>query len=93
MICHSCREPLEHPSGDGCALMTKHNTAEIMRLERAVMQEQAKLVLSQQECATLRSKRAKQRNEIARLTQRVEELVEANKKLVDEIKWMRGEHV
>ena len=24
-ICPSCREPLDYPSGDGCAAMTKHN--------------------------------------------------------------------
>lgn len=23
-ICPSCREPLDYPSGDGCAAMTKH---------------------------------------------------------------------
>lgn len=23
-LCPSCREPLDHPSGDGCAAMTKH---------------------------------------------------------------------
>lgn len=24
-LCPSCREPLDWPSGDGCAAMTKHN--------------------------------------------------------------------
>jgi len=23
-LCPSCREPLDYPSGDGCAAMTKH---------------------------------------------------------------------
>jgi hypothetical protein len=23
-LCPSCREPVDHPSGDGCAAMTKH---------------------------------------------------------------------
>ena len=23
-ICPSCKEPLDYPSGDGCAAMTKH---------------------------------------------------------------------
>lgn len=39
----------------------------------------------------MQSKLALQRTEIARLTQRCEKLVEQNKKLLDEIKWMRGE--
>jgi len=25
-ICPSCREPLDYPSGDGCAAMTKHES-------------------------------------------------------------------
>ena len=41
--------------------------------------------------ATLRSKAAKQRNEIARLTKAIEELQEMNKRLENEIKWMKGE--
>ena len=24
-LCPSCREPVDHPSGDGCAAMTKHH--------------------------------------------------------------------
>jgi predicted nucleic acid-binding Zn-ribbon protein len=43
------------------------------------------------QCATLRSKAAKQRNEIARLTKLVEELQDANKKLTADLKWLRGE--
>lgn len=43
------------------------------------------------QCATLRSKAAKQRNEIARLTKAIEELQEMNKRLENEIKWMKGE--
>ena len=43
------------------------------------------------QCATLRSKAAKQRNEIARLTKAIEELQEMNKRLENELKWMKGE--
>jgi len=25
-LCPSCREPLDYPSGDGCAAMTRHNS-------------------------------------------------------------------
>lgn len=39
----------------------------------------------------LQSKVATQRNEIARLTQVVEKLMEDKRKLVADIKWMRGE--
>ena len=39
----------------------------------------------------LRSKMAKQRNEIARLTQLAEKLRAEKAKLLDDIKWMRGE--
>jgi predicted nucleic acid-binding Zn-ribbon protein len=43
------------------------------------------------QCATLRSKAAKQRNEIARLTKAIEELQSEKAKLIAEIKWMKGE--
>ena len=39
----------------------------------------------------LQAKAAKQRNEVARLTQLVEKLREDNRKLLSDIKWMRGE--
>ena len=45
----------------------------------------------ERQLATLRSKAAKQRNEVARLTKAVEELQETNKRLTAQIKWMRGE--
>jgi len=45
----------------------------------------------ERQLATLRSKAAKQRNEVARLTKAVEELQEMNKRLTAQIKWMRGE--
>lgn len=41
--------------------------------------------------AALQSKAAQQRNEVGRLTKLVEELREDNKKLLADIKWMRGE--
>jgi len=28
--CPSCREPLDYPSGDGCAAMTKHKVRDMM---------------------------------------------------------------
>lgn len=40
----------------------------------------------------LQSKLAVQRNEIARLTQLVEKLMQQRDDLLKDIKWMRGEH-
>lgn len=64
---------------------------EIVRLERLVMQERAKLAALHEENAKLRSKIAKQRNEIGRLTQVAEKLSEDKAKLLSDVKWMRGE--
>ena len=33
-LCPSCREPYDHPSGDGCAIMTKHSIREFDESER-----------------------------------------------------------
>ena len=38
-LCPSCREPLNCPSGDGCAAMTKHNS-EINYLDVTDIQDQ-----------------------------------------------------
>ncbi len=43
------------------------------------------------ELAKLQSKLAKQRNEIARLTQALEKCAAEKAKLLSDIKWMRGE--
>lgn len=43
------------------------------------------------ENSKLRSKLAKQRNEIARLTQALEKVTADKLKLLSDIKWMRGE--
>lgn len=39
----------------------------------------------------MQGKLQKQRNEIARLTQKVEALRKANKELLADVKWLRGE--
>jgi predicted nuclease with TOPRIM domain len=62
---------------------------ELVRLERLVMQEQARLAALHEENAKLRSKIAKQRNEIGRLTQVAEKLSEDKAKLLSDVKWMR----
>lgn len=45
----------------------------------------------ERQLATIRSKSHKQRNEIARLSQFIEEIQKENQKLLAQIKWMRGE--
>jgi predicted nuclease with TOPRIM domain len=62
---------------------------ELVRLERLVMQEQARLAALHEENAKLRGKIAKQRNEIGRLTQVAEKLSEDKAKLLSDVKWMR----
>tara|TARA_R110001606_G_scaffold16174_1_gene65500 strand:+ start:71 stop:256 length:186 start_codon:yes stop_codon:yes gene_type:complete len=47
--------------------------------------------MKDEENARLRSKLAKQRTEIARLTQKLEKLTEQKSEVVRDIKWMRGE--
>ena len=34
-LCPSCREPLDYPSGDGCAAMTKHQPVKGMVMSAA----------------------------------------------------------
>jgi len=41
--------------------------------------------------AALQSKAAQQRNEIGRLTRAIESLTKDNKKMLADLKWMRGE--
>ena len=38
-LCPSCREPINYPSGDGCAAMTKHNS-EVNYLDVTDIQDQ-----------------------------------------------------
>jgi len=43
------------------------------------------------EIAMLKSKNSKKRNEIARLTQALDAAIQANRVLVRDLQWMRGE--
>jgi len=63
----------------------------ILALEKQVMTAQAKQIRAEDEATTLKSKMAKQRNEIARLTQLVEQLQTEKAKLLSDLKWIRGE--
>jgi len=47
-LCPSCREPVDHPSGDGCAAMTKHRTdwkAEMAALNASLPERLERLAL------------------------------------------------
>ena len=47
--------------------------------------------MSEKQIARLQSKLAVQRNEIARLTQALENCAKQKAKLLDELKWIKGE--
>ena len=63
----------------------------IRRLQREIMQEQAKRIRVEEQLRKVQSKTATQRNEIARLTQKLEAVTEQKARLLADIKWMRGE--
>ncbi len=67
------------------------NDKTITRLQREIMQEQAKRIVLDRQVKSLQSKAATQRNEIARLTQKLEAVTEQKARLLADIKWMRGE--
>ena len=49
------------------------------------------ITVLEQENARLRTKIAKQRNEVARLTQKLEAVTSDKMALLKDLKWMRGE--
>jgi hypothetical protein len=53
--------------------------------------EQGRMCPARQREIKLQTKAAKQRNEIARLTQALEKCAAEKAKLLSDIKWMRGE--
>ena len=63
----------------------------IMEAEDLMLQAADEIERLRTEIATLKSKAAKQRNEIARLTQALEVATEEKRRAVDDLKWMRGE--
>ena len=67
------------------------NDQTITRLQREIMQEQAKRIVVEEQLRKAQSKAATQRNEIARLTQKLEAVTEQKAKLLADVKWMRGE--
>ena len=71
--------------------MTVDDKAMIMRLQKRVTDLMADKKMLERQVQNLQGKAAKQRNELARVTQKMERLAADKTKLLDDIKFMRGE--
>ena len=71
--------------------MTVDDKAMIMRLQKRVTDLMAENKMLNRQVQNLQGKAAKQRNELARVTQKMERLAADKAKLLDDIKFMRGE--
>lgn len=71
--------------------MTVDDKATIMRLQKRVTDLMADKKMLERQVQNLQGKAAKQRNELARVTQKMERLAADKAKLLDDIKFMRGE--
>ena len=72
-------------------MMTVDDKATIMRLQKRVTDLMADKKMLERQVQNLQGKAAKQRNELARVTQKMERLAADKAKLLDDIKFMRGE--
>ena len=72
-------------------MMTVDDKAMIMRLQKRVTDLMADNKMLNRQVQNLQGKAAKQRNELARVTQKMERLAADKAKLLDDIKFMRGE--
>lgn len=72
-------------------MMTVDDKAMIMRLQKRVTDLMADKKMLERQVQNLQGKAAKQRNELARVTQKMERLAADKAKLLDDIKFMRGE--
>lgn len=71
--------------------MTVDDKAMIMRLQKRVTDLMADNKMLNRQVQNLQGKAAKQRNELARVTQKMERLAADKAKLLDDIKFLRGE--
>ena len=71
--------------------MTVDDKAMIVRLQKRVTDLMAENKMLNRQVQNLQGKAAKQRNELARVTQKMERLAADKAKLLDDIKFMRGE--
>jgi peptidoglycan hydrolase CwlO-like protein len=72
-------------------MMTVDDKAMIMRLQKRVTDLMADKKMLERQVQNLQGKAAKQRNELARVTQKMERLAADKAKLLDDIKFLRGE--
>jgi prefoldin subunit 5 len=75
--------------GYRCRLRCVHRLCIGVGYERMTQAEELQRL--KKSFADLQSKSAKQRNEIARLTQAVERLQKDKAKLINDLKWIKGE--
>ena len=71
--------------------MTVDDKAMIMRLQKRVTDLMADKKMLERQVQNLQGKAAKQRNELARVTQKMERRAADKAKLLDDIKFLRGE--
>lgn len=71
--------------------MTVDDKAMIMRLQKRVTDLMADKKMLERQVQNLQGKAAKQRNELARVTQKMERLAADKAKLLDDLKFLRGE--
>ena len=71
--------------------MTVDDKAMIVRLQKRVTDLMADKKMLERQVQNLQGKAAKQRNELARVTQKMERLAADKAKLLDDIKFLRGE--
>lgn len=71
--------------------MTVDDKATIMRLQKRVTDLMADKKMLERQVQNLQGKAAKQRNELARVTQKMERIAADKSKLLDDIKFLRGE--
>ena len=71
--------------------MTVDDKAMIVRLQKRVTDLMADNKMLNRQVQNLQGKAAKQRNELARVTQKMERLAADKAKLLDDIKFLRGE--
>ena len=71
--------------------MNADDKAMVMRLQKRVTDLMADKKMLERQVQNLQGKAAKQRNEFARVTQKMERLAADKAKLLDDIKFLRGE--
>lgn len=91
MTCPSCREPLNYPSGDGCAAMTKHKDIvaadRIEELERGMDALQDRLDAANKARADAMSLAIKKQDKLTKAVEALRETDQAIMLHTDETSW------